>query len=296
MRKLLLLDVMAVAVLLALTGCTTLSLKRHVISQSESASDLRYREVMENLAMIYQNPATLPAYCSIYYGTTDITDTVPVSSTTTWTRTLTGVGAPFTRFSGQSLDFNTSRTIKKNWALDPTVVPEKLYAMRCACWWALFGVGNQFGDCLTLEQYNEKFPPGAYFAVADRLRSLPPGWLRAGCRGDVPRCVAYKAECRGKFVWVEPVGMEGLSQFTIVMQEIARDNSDSVMYPKPQTKSVELKFPQCGPNGEEKMTVYVDPNGFVTPGDGLGVLPRKIRNDNVAAGNDLKSSLSAATK
>ena len=39
-------------VLVVFTGCTTLSLRRQTLSHAESASDLRYREVMENLAMV----------------------------------------------------------------------------------------------------------------------------------------------------------------------------------------------------------------------------------------------------
>lgn len=277
-----------------------MSLKRHTISQAQSSADLRYHEVLENLALVYENPAALPAYCSIYYGTTDIMDTIPVTAGSTWSRMLTP--HPFTVFTGQSLDFNTSRSIKKNWTLDPTVVPEKIYAMRCACWWVLYGEHNQFGSSLTLERYDphQNLPEGYYFDVAHRLRCLPAGWLHMGCQREVAWNACYKAGCHGKHVWVTEEGKAGLSQFTLVLQDIARASCDAVHYPPVTTTEVMISAPQGKtatnlPAGVSKVTVYVDQNGYVTPGNGVASLPRKNRTDNVGNDADLKSAVIAAT-
>ena len=242
----------------------------------------------------------MPAYSSIYFGTTDVTDTIPVSPGFNWTRIVSKTTA-FTMFAGGSLDMATSRAIKKNWSLDPTIVPEKLYAMRCACWWALYGPDNGMGDSSTLSKYDLSKPPGLYFDVADRLACIPGGWLHMGCRWDMPSGACYKAHCRDKCVWVEAEGVTGLSQFTLVLQKIARTAYDSANFPPAITKSVVMstKSDNGGAltsNREVKVTVYIDANGFVTPGDGVSSLPRRQRWDNVGTGSDLKSSITAATK
>jgi hypothetical protein len=283
-----------------------MALKRQTESHAQSSADLRYREVMENLALIYENPAALPAYCSIYSGSTDITDTIPVSAGSTWSRIL--IPHAFTVFTAQTLDFSTSRNIKKNWTLDPTVVPEKIHAMRCACWWVLFGENNRLGDSLTLEKFpsgplNANWPEGYYFDVANRLRALPPDWLHVGSWGDVPWHACYRAGCGGKHVWVTEDGKQGLSQFTLVLQDIARASCDAMHYPRVATTEYVLSggsgggaTPIPGSRGETKITLYVDQNGYVTPGNGIASLPRKNRFDNVGNNSDLKSSVIAATK
>ena len=56
------------------------------MAHAESSTDLRYREVMENLTITADNPATLPAYFSIYSGTTGVNDMVKATSTSVWSR------------------------------------------------------------------------------------------------------------------------------------------------------------------------------------------------------------------
>jgi hypothetical protein len=124
-----------------------------------SSTDLRYREVLENLAMIADNPAILPSFSSIYAGTTDISDTLQASSQTIWLRMLTKPFGSATLFSTESLDVPATRAVKQNWTLDPVIVPEKLAAMRCACWWALFGPEHLCGNCLGLQKYQDGAPP-----------------------------------------------------------------------------------------------------------------------------------------
>jgi hypothetical protein len=298
----------SVAALLALvvcTGCTTQSLRRHTLSQVESVADLRYREVMENLAIVDDNPAALPTHTSIYTGSTDITDTIPVTAGLSWVRTIPKIGAAFTAFSTGSLDFATSRGIKKNWTLDPTVAPEKVYALRCACWWVLFGENNQLGDSRTLDVYDTHYPPGMYFEVANDLRNLPPDWLHVGKLADVPLRACYRGVCGNHVVWVEPNGMEGLSRFTLVLQTIARASVSSATHPSAKTTAVVLQ----GGRGADaagtalisnpqvtKVTVYIDGNGYATPGENTAAIPVKVRQDNVGSDTELKSSITAASR
>lgn len=52
-----------------------LSLERHSVAQADSAVDLRYREVMDNLAQNYADPSTLPRLVTIYSGIVSVQDT-----------------------------------------------------------------------------------------------------------------------------------------------------------------------------------------------------------------------------
>jgi hypothetical protein len=114
---------------------------------------------MENLAMIADNPAALPAYSSIYAGTTDVNDIIRATSTSVWSRTALQHPLHYTSFfSTETADFMGSRAVKSNWTLDPTVVPEKLRAMRAACNWVLLGHEHVGPDV----QYLLRYEPAEY--------------------------------------------------------------------------------------------------------------------------------------
>ena len=122
------------------TGCTTISLQRNTLQQVESLSDLRYQQVLYNLAALHESPAVLPAYAAITAGTTTISDQGTVNPTGAFGREIINkVGSTATHFTAGTLDLMEQRKISQNWSLDPVSVPEKLQAMRDACWWVLFG-------------------------------------------------------------------------------------------------------------------------------------------------------------
>jgi hypothetical protein len=282
-------SLLVAAALAGLSGCTSYALQQSTITHGESSMDLRYREVIENLGMIYVNPHALPAYVSIYSGTADVNDSVKFSSATAWARTATKPAGYMTAFASQSIDLLGSRAIKNNWAMDPTVVPEKLRAMRAACRWVLFGPDSVGPDIMLLKSYQppdfRKLPPegdpdGYYFGVIDRLVSLPANWLHFACRhGDIPKQACYSAGCGDKYVWVGPDGMEGLSKFLLIIQGIARVDFGSLYYPRPYTRTMlfdPLPYPSAPPPPDGPritVTAYVDAMGRLTPGDGLPAIP-----------------------
>ena len=135
-------------------GCTAVALKQATLAHANSAMDLRYREVVENLAISAASPHTLPAYSSIYAGTTDVNDNLRATSATIWVRAaLTHPLRYVQYFSTQSADFIGSRAVKSNWTLDPAIAPEKLRAMRAACRWMTQGVENVGSDMAYLMPY-----------------------------------------------------------------------------------------------------------------------------------------------
>jgi hypothetical protein len=307
--------------LTGLSGCTTWALKHSTLNLAESSMDLRYREVIENLALIYDNPDGLPAYSSIYSGAADINDTLKLSGTNVWTRSALPAGGYSKVFSG-SVDLLGSRAEKGTWTLDPMIVPEKLRAMRAACRLVLFGPESVGPDWQLLKRYepprfgspepgrpgvfSQGDPPGIYFGVLDKLERIPPGWLHYGHPQCVPKTACYDGNCHGSCVWVEPDGMEGLSQFALVIQAIARVHYETLYYPRPRTRMIakKIRIDPNNPNAfttdgqalKATITVYVDDNGLLTPGDGLPAIPPKARTDNVGSNADLKSIISATAK
>jgi hypothetical protein len=209
--------------LVACMGCTTLALERHTLSQGDSAQDVRYQEVLDNLAMVARDPYALPAYSSIFAGSAQITDTAQLSSTTTM-----GPGA-----AAQILNPQYTRAVLGNWALDPLNAPEKLEAIRCACRWVLYGPDFACHDCIGLLETPEQAPyPGRHFGVANRLARLPQGWLRKGRLCEAPVTARYKAHCGDTCVWVMPKDVKGLTDFSLILQDIARVdiNSPTLQY------------------------------------------------------------------
>jgi len=307
-----------------LTGCTSWALLRSTTEQGASSMDLRYRQVIENLAMVYAHQEYVPAYSTIYSGTADVNDNVKLTSQTSWTRTAAKPSGYMTAFATQSIDVLGSRAIKNTWSLDPTIVPEKLRALRAACCWVTHGEAEVGPDHSLLESYQppdyEKgvlgSPAGYYFGVADKLSELPSDWLHfANCWSAVPRRACYWAGCDGKYVWVGPEGMEGLSQFTLIIQAIARIDFSTLFYPMAQTRTIIRHIPidsqrrtvasfdpfagtrSATSNPPQlSVTVYVDQDGLLTPGANLPAIPPKVRYDNVGQYSQLTSVINASSK
>jgi hypothetical protein len=155
-----------VLTLLIAPGCTSVALKRATLLQAYSSSDLRNNEVIENLAMLADQPYILPSYPSIYAGTSDVNDIVKATSTSVWARTALQKPLRYTSlFSTETADFMGSRAVKSNWTLDPTVVPEKLRAMRAACQWIVLGPEHIGPDV----QYLLRYEPPTYQGADAKL-------------------------------------------------------------------------------------------------------------------------------
>jgi hypothetical protein len=218
--------------LVASSGCTTLSLERHTLAQAKTVSDVRYEETLQNLAMIADDPAALPVYSSIYAGTSQVTDTWQFGESTVWVRKKF-MSSATNGFLTETASPLLSRSVTDNWSLDPILAPEKIEAMRCACRWVIYGPQRACAECPGLLASPEQdHSPGRHFGVADRLARLPRGWLRVGQRTDVPADACYQAHSGRTSVWVMPDGMDGLSTFTMILQDIARVNinSDSLYF------------------------------------------------------------------
>jgi len=303
-------------------GCTNMALERATLAQASSVADLRYSEVLENLAMVADDPAVLPAYSSIFAGTAEISDTAAANSTTL---TLVRASRGAVTFGMETIDVPLSRNIKENWTLDPVVVPEKLRALRCACRWILTRSSDSASDGeVHLAKYKppatcdhkdfvdpgfacdhkEVGNPGFYFDVMDRLKLIPPDWLHVGRRQEVSHDACYHAHCHDTYVWVTPDGIDGLTKFALVVQAIARVQIDTVYFPQPVINTVKV-VKQWTPESEVKpgnrtitstATLYVDQEGWLVPNATTAAIPLKVRNDNIGTNAGLRSLISTSSK
>ncbi len=57
--------------------------------------------------------------------------------------------------------------------------------------------------------------------IVDELRGIHPGWYGIGHKHDVPRNACYVAHYKDVYVWVCPQGVEGLTEFTLSILEMA---------------------------------------------------------------------------
>jgi hypothetical protein len=283
-----------VAFICSCTGCTTLALERHALAQAASTSDVRYYEVMDNLAMIAGNPAALPAYSSIFAGLAQITDTGQLTSTTNWQHVI-GMGA--NGFASEAANPQLTRQVLQNWSLDPVAAPEKLEAIRCCCRWAIWGPDHACDDCPGILASPEQAPwPGRHFGVADRLARLPEGWLHVGRNWEIPRSACFKGRCGDTSVWVMPEGMEGLADFTLILQDIARTdiNSPTLFYIRPLPSAFTFPtLPAVSPDGLQADVVagiWVDPRWNLVP----QVPYYRARVEYVGSDPNLRATINAA--
>ncbi len=220
-----------------LTGCTALSLERHTINQATSVSALRYQEVVDNLAAACVCPGRLPAFSLISQGGAAVSDTGSIDSNTTWySRAVNG-------FSTEVATAVGKRNPDLNWTLAPVASQPQLEAIKCAYEWVVCGMPDPASECMSLLREADLTKPNDYekyhFDVANQLRQLPSHWYHVGYRKDVPANACYVGHYGSKYVWVTPDGMLGLSEFTLVLLDIATIDPSSLLIPLP-TASLSL--------------------------------------------------------
>jgi hypothetical protein len=258
-----------VALLIGQAGCTAQALRRRTVLQAETWTELPYRQVLENLAMVANRPDVLPSYSVIDAGTTSVNDTVGVNGVLN----ILPTGA-----TNGSFDPNVKRSINGNWVLTQVTGPEKLRALHLAFQYGIYcdhnlltvhdhrvtldafcyprhpclhNPGEQASatqldadgtsNCIVSPTVDGTIrcdhwcpgEPGYYFSVRHELEAIPPGWLHIGKKKQVPKCARLVASCGDTYVWVNEDGMDGLSQFTLAIQRIARTPTEMTYAPTP---------------------------------------------------------------
>jgi hypothetical protein len=228
-------------------GCVTAPLERNALNQSLSTSEMRYQEVMNALAVVAHNRGTLPSYSVTSTGFSNVTHTVSMQATTSWTRAAHDFGQQFLNVLGK-------HTPELNWTLDPVADPVLLPAAWYTCHWATFGPP---ADPIEYQKEYELLRKptimdivgcgaerGYHLGVFDEQHPIPTGWLGVGTRSCVPRGACYSAHCGDTYVWVMPDKFYHLSEFTLVLLDIATIAPAWYVQQKQQaTATVDLGMP-----------------------------------------------------
>jgi hypothetical protein len=176
---------LALLALASVPGCMSQQLRATARRTVNALPDLQYQQVIDNLAKIVANPGFLPYLAIAGQGSVQVTDN---GSSMLGLNTVSNVPVPGT------LSMGTSRNVTGTWSLGTVTSPEKIRSMQ-----AIY-----------------------LRAVRGRAAGDPAiGWLKVGGRGDVPRQVSYAGHFEDVFVWVMPEGIEGLSDLTLAIMDIA---------------------------------------------------------------------------
>jgi hypothetical protein len=189
--------------------------------------DLQYQQVVDNLARIASNPGFLPYLAVAGEGSVQVTDNGSSALCLNLVSQLLGPGA---------LSFGASRNVTGTWSLGTITSPEKIRYMQSAYLRVLRGS-----------------------AVGDPAF----GWLKVGNRSEVPKQAAFISHFNTVYVWVMPEGIEGLSDLTLAIVDIA--TSDDVTGTPDANDAHHRGI--AGPQGVPRRNFQVPPVGPVfTPG------------------------------
>jgi hypothetical protein len=209
-------------------GCTTTSLERHTVHQTLSVSDIRYQEILDDFARLRANPGIMPSFATLSSGASVVTDTVSVDSATLWDQALHG-------FSRETLTPTGRHNPDPNWTLAPVVAAPHLEALRFAFLSVLYGPpqpGSLAYSLLGPRGPNDYSP---HFNVLNDLAILQPGatWLHFTNHHEIPKNACYTGHCHDLYVSVTPEGMQALSEFTLIVLDIATTDPASLTPPVP---------------------------------------------------------------
>jgi len=171
-------------------------------------SDLRYKHILDNLAMMVRNPATVPNPVAINGGVVQISDNGTGMASFIW-NPLTKPGTPVQYLLG----FTGSRTVSEQWSLTPLHNPEKLQLMRCAYQLLLDS------DLVYRDDTEQKLR--AFLGDEEFARAIPKGWFGVGTKHQVPRDARFCGSYHDVYVWVTDDGLDGLSRFYLTILRIA---------------------------------------------------------------------------
>ena len=110
----------AISLLLALAaGCVSTRLRDRIVNQSETLTDLQYKQVLGNLARLHEDPYAIPSHSNVHDGTAQVQQ---------------NAGANITLFRSNMLPptLTGSRTIVEQWSVRPVIDDTALKVLRLA--------------------------------------------------------------------------------------------------------------------------------------------------------------------
>jgi hypothetical protein len=203
-------------------GCMSQQLRFTALRTVNALPELQYQQIVDNLAKIASNPGFLPFLAVAGQGSVQVTD----NGNSALALNLT------TKFSGPgTVGIGASRNVTGTWSMGTITSPEKIRSMQAVYLRALRGVRE--GDPTF-------------------------GWLKVGCKDEVPKQASYVGHYENTRVWVLPDGVDGLSELTLAIMDIATSEDTGVtpdpgagplrgVTPTPGTPRRNFQVPPVGP-------------------------------------------------
>ena len=195
------------------TGCQSIQLERHTIRQARTLTDLQYKLVLDNLAMIDWNPAALPFFSAAGTGLTNISQAAQASFSPSVDLLLNPAKTLYRYYSDKfGYGLQGTQTNLEQWTTASVLNPDELDLMRCVYRRTL---GYADAKC--------ESDLASYFASKPELMAaMQKGWLCVGIHGEKPpKNAAYVGHYDKHYVWVMPEAVEPLTRVTLAILDIA---------------------------------------------------------------------------
>lgn len=199
-------------------GCAThRSLHQHTVAANITVTDIYYQQILSNVALFVDNPASMPSFSVVTAGTVNVQDQAGGTLSPNYSPTLTSQQQGGGALPILSILFgvNASRTISENWSTSPVTDSDNIRRMRCA--FQLL-VGAETSEC---DRCTDRLKGFFHGGTESFECMLPRDWFSVGAKCDVPSNACYVANHCDTYVWVTPDGVDGLSRFTITVLDIA---------------------------------------------------------------------------
>ncbi len=193
-----------VALLVVVTGCAHVPLKRNTQRQVRTVAEIQQQQVMDNVAMFVSDPNAIPFYSMPDAGGAQVTLNSGADIGLQWNPTT---------LVSETLGLGGTGTLTENWTLKPVNDPDRLAMMKCVYQQVVCKSGSECFSCE--EKLRTLF--GDDYAFCD----VPGCWFRRGCHRDVPKDCCFKAEYCGNWIWVDSQHREHLARVTLAILRIA---------------------------------------------------------------------------
>jgi hypothetical protein len=234
MRRILSLS--SVLICAALSGCQALQLENRTVRMSRTLTDLQYRQVMDNLALLADQPSAMPFFSVAQTGKTTIQQNTQGSSTVSWDL-ITVAGRLFDKVlfdkGGFGLQYNQQNI--EEWDTTPALDPVQLILMqglyRKALGYPIPFAQQQALDTFfapptkekvnTLTQAHKNYMPEFQYALYDLYTRIDSGRIFVGRHHEAPKDACYVGRHGHTLAWVTSDGMDSLTALSIAVLDVA---------------------------------------------------------------------------
>jgi len=177
---------------LILTGCRQTALRQDTLAMASTLTDLQYRMILDNIAMLSHQPDVLPWHVKLDDGNVQVEDEGRLSLE------VSPLTSDFDPLAGSFVE----RRRTQQWGLVPVTDPRELRDLQA----------------LYRRAMGERVEEDAL----DEIEDVPEGWFRTGGRREVPDDAVSVGRYRDRYAWVEQDHARELTEFTLAALSVVR--------------------------------------------------------------------------